>query len=105
MSRMKRQRPFLQSILREAKQKERKAMLDYANKDQINAVSELVMNVLHHNVSVSPHVIEGLRPHKKALRELAKRKSSLKRRKAILSTQRGGSFWRGLECCHRSSRQ
>ena len=102
---MKRQRPFLQSILREAKQKERKAMVDYANKDQINAVSELVMNVLHHNVPVSSHVIRGLKPHKEALRELARRKTSLKRRKAILSKQTGGGFWKGLECCHRSSRQ
>lgn len=105
MSRMKRQRPFLQSILREAKQKERKAMVDYANKDQINAVSELVMNVLHKNVPISPHVIRELTPHKNALRELARRKTSLKRRKAILSRQRGSGFWKNLECCHRSSRQ
>ena len=41
---MVRQKPFLKSILREANRKRRNAQVDYANKDQINAVSELVLN-------------------------------------------------------------
>ena len=44
MRRLRRQRPFLQSILKEANQKKRQEMLTHANADQINAVSEMVLN-------------------------------------------------------------
>ena len=44
--RIKRQVPFLQSLVRQAKGKEREALLRAANADQINAVSEMVLNVL-----------------------------------------------------------
>ena len=43
---IKRQVPFLQSLVHQAKGKERDALLRAANADQINAVSEMVLNVL-----------------------------------------------------------
>lgn len=46
MHRMKRQVPFLRSLVREAKGKQCKALLCAANPDQINAASELVLNAL-----------------------------------------------------------
>ena len=46
MVRIKRQVPFLQSRVHQAKGKERDALLRGANADQINAVSEMVLNVL-----------------------------------------------------------
>ena len=46
MRRLRRKRPFLQSILKEANQKKRQEMLTHANADQINAVSEMVLNLL-----------------------------------------------------------
>lgn len=46
MDRIRRQVPFLQSLLTQAKTKQRQAVLRTANKDQINAVSDLVLNAL-----------------------------------------------------------
>ena len=40
MERMRRQRPFLDSLLREAKPLKRQVLLEHANKDQINLVSK-----------------------------------------------------------------
>ena len=44
--RMTRQSHFLNDVLKEANQYKRQQKLRYANADQINAVSELVMNTL-----------------------------------------------------------
>ena len=48
--RMERQAPFLKSVLQEANQHKRQELLRMANADQINAVSELVMNTLRGTV-------------------------------------------------------
>lgn len=102
--RMVRQKPFLQSILREAKHARRKAKLEYANKDQINAVSELVLNTLKGRVPISQATHQRLAKHKNVLRKLARRTTSLKAKKRLLSAQKGGGFWQGLDCCHRQCR-
>ena len=104
MDRMKRQTPFLRTLFREADKRRRQSLLEHSNKDQINAVSELVLNVLKKRVPVSPQIIRTLDPYKTTLRELAKRKQSLKRRKQLLIRQTGGAFWKGLEGCHRQCR-
>lgn len=49
--RMTRQSHFLNDVLKEANQYKRQQKLRYANADQINAVSELVMNTLRGNTS------------------------------------------------------
>ena len=96
--RIKRQVPFLQSLVRQAKGKEREALLRSANADQINAVSEMVLNVLTNDqFPVRPDLVARLRPHKKALRELRKKKNSVKRRREILLKQKGGRFWNTLD--------
>lgn len=105
--RLYRQKPFLESILREADRHKRQALLNYANKDQINAVSELALNVMRENIPVSPVIVHCLAPYENTLRDLTRRKLSVKRRKKLLSglnTQRGGNFWKGLECCYRQCR-
>ena len=61
--RLQRQLPFLRSVLREADKNVRRERLQHANADQINAISELVMNTLRGNVTVAPHLLEALRPH------------------------------------------
>ena len=45
MKRFRRQLPFLQSVLKEANRFKRQE-LQHANADQVNAVSELVLNLL-----------------------------------------------------------
>ena len=101
---MVRQKPFLEGILREANSKRRKAMVDYANKDQINAVSELVLNTLKGHVPISQATRQRLQKHKTVLRKLARRTTSLKAKKRLLNAQKGGAFWQGLDCCHRQCR-
>jgi len=46
MKRFKRQLPFLKSVLQEANSMKREEMLKHANADQINAMSEVVLNLL-----------------------------------------------------------
>ena len=74
----------------------------HANKDQINAMSEFTINMLKNNFPLPPHVVAKLRKHKDNLREVSKRKNSLKIRRQVLMNQKGGSFWSGLNealCC------
>ena len=47
MSLFQRHRGFLQSLLREANAKRRNVMLDLANKNQLNALGEMVFNVTY----------------------------------------------------------
>lgn len=102
--RMVRQKPFLKSILRGASHARRKALVDYANRDQINAVSELVLNTLKGHVPISQATHQRLERHKTTLRKLAQRTTSLKAKKRLLNAQKGGGFWQGLDCCHRQCR-
>ena len=96
--RIKRQVPFLQSLVRQAKGREHDALLRAANADQINAVSEMVLNVFTNDkFPVRPDLVAQLRPYKKALCELRKKKNSVKRRREILLKQKGGRFWNTLD--------
>jgi len=52
MKRLRRQRRFLTGILKEANRKKRQQMLQYADKDQINAVSEMVFNLLKKRIPI-----------------------------------------------------
>ena len=101
---LRQEKQFLTSILNEANKYKRQDMLMHANADQINALSEMVLNLLKKNIPVSDQVIRLLRPHKSKLRELAKRKHSVKRRREQLLTQQGSGFWNGLrhvfKACH-----
>lgn len=74
------ERPFLESILREADRYKRQDMLTHANAYQINAVSELVLNLLKKSIPVSDNIVKRLKKYKRPLREVAKRKNSVKRR-------------------------
>lgn len=105
MKKLKRQLPFLRSILKQANQNVRKDLIRHANKDQINAVSEMTLNFLKNNIPVSPVTMARLRPYRDKLRKLGSRSLSLKKRRRILENQRGGAFWKGLDtvlqCCCR----
>ena len=100
--RLQRQLPFLRSVLREADQQVRRERLQHANADQVNAISELVMNTLKGNVAVPPRLLDPLRPHKQALREMARRKHSIKRRRQVMMAQTRAGMWHALDrvCRH-----
>ena len=100
MNRLRRQAPFLDSVLKQANRHKRQELLQHANADQINAVSEMVLNLLKKRIPVQSSTLRTLQGHKKVLREVAKRRNSLKRRRAYLLQQTGNGFWRGLKECH-----
>lgn len=108
MKRLRRQRPFLEAILKEANRNKREEMLQHANADQINAVSEMVLNLLKNRVPISPPLTAKLRRYRDSLRELGKRGNSLKRRRKKLISQKGSGFWKGLhqvyKACHCKTR-
>ena len=89
MKRLRRQLPFLRSILKEANRFKREELLQHANADQVNAVSELVLNLLKQNIPITPATMNQLRPHKNVLRNLARRQHSLKKRRQWLVAQKG----------------
>ncbi|CAH3166196.1 unnamed protein product [Porites evermanni] len=98
--RLQRQLPFLRSVLREADQNVRRERYQHANADQVNAISELVMNTLKGNVAVPPRLLDQLRPHKCALREMARRKHSIKRRRYVMMAQTVAGVWHALDRVH-----
>ena len=65
-------------------------------------ISELVMNTLKGNVTVPPRLLDQLRLHKRALREMARRKHSIKRRRHVMMAQTGAGVCNALDhvCRH-----
>ena len=96
MKRLRRQLPFLQSVLKEANRFKRQDLLQHANADQVNAVSELVLNLLKNNIPVTPPIMAQLRPYKKVLRDLGRRQHSVKKRRQWLVSQKGRGLFQGL---------
>ena len=99
MNRVKQHVPFIQNILKESNRFKRMDKIRHANKDQINALSEITLNLLKKNIPVSVKTIGRLKPHKKLLRSIAKKGASVKKRKNLLIKQRGGGggLWKGLQ--------
>ena len=102
MSRLRRQRPFLNSVLKEASRNRRRAMLEHADADQINAISEMILNLLKKRIPVDAVTYGKWKRHKNVLREVGRRRNSVKRRKQHLLNQNGGGFWSGLHGCFRA---
>ena len=71
-------------------------MLEHANADQINAVSEMVLNLLQKRIPVHPITMTKLHRYKTMLREVGKRRNSVKRGREHLQKQKGSGFWQGL---------
>ena len=52
-------------MLQEANGSKRQELLQHANADQINVVSELVLNVLKNKIPVTPPMLAKLQPYKR----------------------------------------
>ena len=96
MQRLRHQWPFLRSVLQEANRFKRQDLLQHANADQINAASELVLNLLKNKIPVTPPIVAKLRPYKKVLRDLGCRQHSVKKRRQWLISQKGRGLFQGL---------
>ena len=102
MASLQRQAPFLRSVLRAADANKRKQLLQLANADQINTISELILNVIKGDTpSRSRYTIERLKPHAEPLRQMSKMRSSIKRRRQAMIDQTGSGLWKELQLCHR----
>ena len=77
-------------------------MLEHANADQINAVSEMVLNLLRNRIPVHPITMAKLQRYKTTLREVGKRRNSVKRRRVHLQEQKSSGFWSGLQDCFKA---
>ena len=96
MKRLRRQWPFLRSVLQEANRFKRQDLLQHANEDHVNAVSELVLNLLKNKIPVTPPIMAKLRPYKKVLRDLGRRQHSVKKRRQWLISQKGRGLFQGF---------
>ena len=105
MGRMSRQSHFLNDVLKEADQHKRQQKLQYANADQINAVSELVMNTLRGSVQPGSTTVRRLKPYKTSLRRIANPRESIKRRQHLMSTQIGAGAWKELRRCYQCAKR
>jgi len=83
-------------VLQEANRFKRQDLLQHANADQINALSELVLNLLKNNIPVTPPIMARPRPYKKVLRDLGRRQHSVKKHRAWLVQQKGRGLFQGL---------
>ena len=98
--RIGRQLSFLRSILKAADHQTRRERLQLANADQINALSELIMNTLCEQISVLSSTLAKLRPHEQALREMTRHKHSFKKRRQIMMSQKGRGLLQGLNTAY-----
>ena len=90
---MTRQGAFLKDVLKEANENKRQQKLRYANADQINAMSELVMNTLRGAVRPNRKTVTQLKLYSHQLRVIASPRNSIKRRRQLMMHQLGGSVW------------
>ena len=96
MKRLWRQRPLLETVFQTIPTR-RRHLLYHANQDQINALSELVLNLLKRRIPLTPPLMARLRRYKSLLRDVGKRRHSTKRRRALLMSQLGRGLWSGLK--------
>ena len=94
--RLEQHKPFFKTLAVQPSQIRRRTLLEQATKDQINMLSEVILNLLKRNVSVDPSLMARLRKHKNILRELRLRQHSIKKRKQMLMEAKGNQLFRDL---------
>ena len=62
------------------------------NKDQINCIAEVFSNFLKKNLTTDPQVIQRLKRYRQPIRSVALKRTSLKQKKKVLSSRKGGSI-------------
>ena len=82
-------RDYLTLLANSKDVKRRKALLDVATKQEIDAISECLLNIVNGRVRISPSKIGKLKKIKRHLKDLTNKRCSFKKRKEILK-QEGG---------------
>jgi len=96
MMRLEQHKPFFKALADQPSQISRRQLLLQATKDQINMLSEVILNLLKRNVAIDPSLMARLRKHKHILRELRLRQHSLKKRREMLIDAKGNQLFRDL---------
>ncbi len=67
------------------------ALLNTLSTSQIETVIEIILNLLHHNISLSPDIIKKLKRYKRFFRDLtaksitlSKKKTDIRRKRALI---------------------
>lgn len=80
---------YLTLLSRTKKRRDRKKLLDFANKDQIEAIAECIYNVLNDGVQLNDTSYNQLKKHAKSLRYVANKRNGWKQKKEHMK-QSGG---------------
>ena len=96
-SRVRRNAPSILA-LEKASQAVKSAMLSRASKDFVLALVEIAHNVISGGVRITNPQLAALRRHKRNIRELLNKKTTLSRRKSLL--QKGGFLGLLLSLTH-----
>lgn len=80
---------FLNLLAHSKNARKRKILLQWAEKPEIDAICECILNLLNGNVKISAKHLRKLNKHKHTLRQLCSKQYSMKKKKALL-TQHGG---------------
>ena len=86
-SRLREHFPLL-SYLKDLTPRDQKSLIKGANRKLLAAFSEICLNLVKKNVKLTPSQIDKLRPYKEEIYQLALKKHSVTKRKAII--QKGG---------------
>jgi len=76
-------------LISKCKPKQRKVNIETADKEQICAICECVLNILNENVTLSAHQLPKLRPYKKVLQDLVNKKVGIQKKRRLLKLKGG----------------
>lgn len=78
-------------LLAKCTPKRRCEILSVCDNDLIKCIDDCSHNILKGNIPIGEYHLENLKKHKKTIREVSKRRNSLKKKRDIL-VQNGGSL-------------
>ena len=85
-------RDFIKFLRDIKNQSSRQKILAHCRKHELDCISEIFVNFLRKNLTTNKKIIKKLHPHKALIRQVALKRTPLKRKKQILSSSTGGSI-------------
>ena len=79
-------------FLKDTKPSYRQKILAHCRKHELDCISEIFSNFLKKNLTTDNKIIKKLYPHKVLIRQVALKKTPLKKKKKILTSSTGGSI-------------
>lgn len=77
------------NLLAKSKYKRRNALIDIADKQELNSLIELLINILHGRLELPKSKIKSLARYKNILRQLCQKRCGIKKKRRLLK-QHGG---------------